>query len=278
MIKNDCKIVQDLLPNYIENLTLKETNEYVESHIEQCKECSKALEIMRKGIENEQKKSFKQIDYLKKYKNKMHFLKSILLIIAILVIVFLGIKLYKWQLLLKLFNHNANYDLGNNYRIIQRDGNTGSVTEKLYKDGISFIKFKDNTSAIWSDGSQKYIIISKDKKYFVVDNNQPPTSLDNTVTLLSYLLVTEENSNTSLDILSYVFTHNISIRNEEYGEHKCYVVKLDESKFWVDKDSLFVIREDFNNESTETTVETNVLTNEDIKMPDLSEYERIETN
>ena len=53
---------------------------------------------------------------------------------------------------------------------------------------------------------------------------------------------------------------------------------MDESKFWVDKDSLFVIREDFNNESTETTVETNVLTNEDIKMPDLSEYERIETN
>ena len=49
-------------------------------------------------------------------------------------------------------------------------------------------------------------------------------------------------------------------------------------KFWVDKDSLFVIREDFNNESTETTVETNALTNEDIKMPDLSEYERIETN
>ena len=52
MIKNDCKIVQDLLPNYIENLTSKETNDYVESHIEQCKECSKALEIMRKGIEN----------------------------------------------------------------------------------------------------------------------------------------------------------------------------------------------------------------------------------
>lgn len=275
MIKNNCKIIQDLLPNYIENLTSKETNEYVESHIEQCKECQKALEIMKKGIENEQKKSFKQIDYLKKYKCKMRFFKSILLIIAILIIIFLGVKLYKWCLLLKLFNHNVNYDLGNNYRIIQKDANTGDVTERLYKDGISFIKFKNNNSAIWADDSQKYIIIFKDKKYYIVDNSQPPTGLDNTVSLLSYLMVTDGDSSNSLNILSYVFTHYISIHTEKYGEHECYVIKVDESKFWVDKDSLFIIREDFNGESTETMVETNILTNEDIKRPDLSEYEKI---
>lgn len=275
MIKNNCKIIQDLLPNYIENLTSKETNEYVESHIEQCKECQKALEIMKKGIENEQKKSFKQIDYLKKYKCKMRFFKSILLIIAILIIIFLGVKLYKWCLLLKLFNHNVNYDLGNNYRIIQKDANTGDVTERLYKDGISFIKFKNNNSAIWADDSQKYIIIFKDKKYYIVDNSQPPTGLDNTVSLLSYLMVTDGDSSNSLNILSYVFTHYISIHTEKYGEHECYVIKVDESKFWVDKDSLFIIREDFNGESTETMVETNILTNEDIRRPDLSEYEKI---
>lgn len=275
MIKNNCKIIQDLLPNYIENLTSKETNEYVESHIEQCKECQKALEIMKKGIENEQKKSFKQIDYLKKYKCKMRFFKSILLIIAILIIIFLGVKLYKWCLLLKLFNHNVNYDLGNNYRIIQKDANTGDVTERLYKDGISFIKFKNNNSAIWADDSQKYIIIFKDKKYYIVDNSQPPTGLDNTVSLLSYLMVTDGDSSNSLNILSYVFTHYISIHTEKYGEHECYVIKVDESKFWVDKDSLFIIREDFNGESTETMVETNILTNEDIKRPDLSKYEKI---
>lgn len=275
MIKNNCKIIQDLLPNYIENLTSKETNEYVESHIEQCKECQKALEIMKKGIENEQKKSFKQIDYLKKYKCKMRLFKSILLIIAILIIIFLGVKLYKWCLLLKLFNHNVNYDLGNNYRIIQKDANTGDVTERLYKDGISFIKFKNNNSAIWADDSQKYIIIFKDKKYYIVDNSQPPTGLDNTVSLLSYLMVTDGDSSNSLNILSYLFTHYISIHTEKYGEHECYVIKVDESKFWVDKDSLFIIREDFNGESTETMVETNILTNEDIKRPDLSEYEKI---
>lgn len=275
MIKNDCKIIQDLLPNYIDNLTSKETNEYIEQHIKECKECKKALEIMQKGIENEHIKSLNQIDYLKKYKKKMRILKSILLIVALFAITFLGTKVYKWQLLMKFVNHNVNYDLGNNYRIIQKDGNTGNITEKLYKDGISFIKFKNNNSSIWEDANQKYVIIHGDKKYYILDKNSPPTGLDNTATLLSYLLMTEGSSNDSLQIFSYVFTHNISISTEKYGEHECYVVKLDESKFWVDKTSLFIIREDFNKESTETTVETNTLTDEDIKLPDISEYERI---
>lgn len=275
MIKNDCKIIQDLLPNYVENLTSKETNEYIDQHIKNCKECKKALEIMQEGIENEHVKSLNQIDYLKKYKKKMCILKSILLIIALFAITFLGIKVYKWQLLLKLVNHNVNYDLGNNYRIVQRDGNTGNITERLYKDGISFVKFKNNSSSIWEDDNQKYVIISKDKKYYILDKNSPPNALDNTATLLSYLLMTEEAPNNSLQIFLYVFTHNISISTEEYGEHKCYVVKLGESKFWIDKTSLFIIREDFNKESTETTVETNTLTDEDIKLPDISEYERI---
>ena len=33
----DCKIVQDLLPNYIEKLTNEETNKYIEEHLNECK-------------------------------------------------------------------------------------------------------------------------------------------------------------------------------------------------------------------------------------------------
>ena len=41
-IKN-CKIVQDLLPNYIEKLTNNETNKYIESHLNECSECKKTI-------------------------------------------------------------------------------------------------------------------------------------------------------------------------------------------------------------------------------------------
>ena len=46
--KKECKIVQDLLPNYMENLTSIQTNEYIEEHIANCEECKKNLENMPK--------------------------------------------------------------------------------------------------------------------------------------------------------------------------------------------------------------------------------------
>lgn len=35
----DCKIIQDLLPNYIEKLTTEETNNYIEEHFKICENC-----------------------------------------------------------------------------------------------------------------------------------------------------------------------------------------------------------------------------------------------
>ncbi len=37
--KSDCKLVEDLLPNYIEEMTLKETNKFIEQHLKKCQEC-----------------------------------------------------------------------------------------------------------------------------------------------------------------------------------------------------------------------------------------------
>ena len=49
--KKDCKIVQDLLPNYIDKLTSNETNQYIEEHINDCKDCKKILDAMQKDIQ-----------------------------------------------------------------------------------------------------------------------------------------------------------------------------------------------------------------------------------
>ena len=46
--KKDCKIVQDLLPNYIENLTNEETNKFIDEHLKECNECQKIFENMKK--------------------------------------------------------------------------------------------------------------------------------------------------------------------------------------------------------------------------------------
>ena len=76
----DCKIVQDLLPNYIDKLTSSESNEYIDEHIKSCNECKKVLADMNEEIKANSKENDKRkIDYMKKVKNKLgtvHIIKT----------------------------------------------------------------------------------------------------------------------------------------------------------------------------------------------------------
>ena len=68
-----CEIIRDLLPSYIEKLTSDVTNEAVEFHLEECKECKQLLDNMKKDevISNEEDQ--KEINYLKKVKHHTWF-------------------------------------------------------------------------------------------------------------------------------------------------------------------------------------------------------------
>ena len=48
--KRECKIIQDLLPNYIEKLTSEETNNYIEEHFKECSECKQVFEDLQKEL------------------------------------------------------------------------------------------------------------------------------------------------------------------------------------------------------------------------------------
>ena len=50
--KRNCKIVQDLLPNYIDKLTNDETNQYIEEHLAKCNECKKIFKLLDKIKKN----------------------------------------------------------------------------------------------------------------------------------------------------------------------------------------------------------------------------------
>ena len=95
MKKNDeCKLIQDLLPNYIEKLTSEETNTYIENHIKDCKDCTKILKDMGEEVTLDKIDEMKKVDYLKKIKFRnrsiIGILLAILLILSAIIIIFLN--------------------------------------------------------------------------------------------------------------------------------------------------------------------------------------------
>ena len=46
MMKNECDIVKDLLPNYIENQISETSKNFVEEHIKTCKDCADTLQFL----------------------------------------------------------------------------------------------------------------------------------------------------------------------------------------------------------------------------------------
>ncbi len=50
MMKNNCEIVQDLLPMYVEGLTSESSNQFIEEHIESCQECLNYLKSIEQDL------------------------------------------------------------------------------------------------------------------------------------------------------------------------------------------------------------------------------------
>ncbi len=97
MIKNECKIVRDLFPNYIENQVSDETKEFIDGHLKKCSKCSNILKDIKKEANNTNKETVqdKEVNFLKKYNNKMLIAKIIIAILICIIIITGGIGISK---------------------------------------------------------------------------------------------------------------------------------------------------------------------------------------
>ena len=114
--KKECRIIEDLLPNYIEGLTNEVTNEFVENHLKECPTCKTEKQRMTEKIETKDiHNQQKEIDYMKKYRRKMNILKSIIGIIIIVEIIFLSDLGRKFFIINKYKIQMAQKDTTNQY-------------------------------------------------------------------------------------------------------------------------------------------------------------------
>lgn len=70
MYNEQCNIVSDLLPLYVDGLTSEETNLVISKHLEECSECKKEYEALKTeintSVDNKYITGVKEINYLKK--------------------------------------------------------------------------------------------------------------------------------------------------------------------------------------------------------------------
>ena len=50
-MKNECSIIRDILPLYVENMVSEDTSEFVKEHLESCPACRAELEKLREPVE-----------------------------------------------------------------------------------------------------------------------------------------------------------------------------------------------------------------------------------
>jgi len=176
----ECKIIQDLLPNYIENLTNQDTNIYVEKHLLECRECSNILEHMKKEFElNGIKKNKKEINYIKKYNRKMKILKAI---ICLSIIILLSIVIRKAVIINSLSNKNEKYQLSNNFysKISMYEIDKLSAIETYYKDGkylrilTNFLEEDSNNIIETYDGENTTIYIENNIGNIITIDSEIP--------------------------------------------------------------------------------------------------------
>lgn len=134
--KRECKIIQEyLLPNYIDNLTDEEINSYINEHIKECDNCKKVYEDMQKDSKEEnmnQKQN--EINYMRKFNTKLKIVKSIFILIFAIILLILSLTIRKMIILNNLNEKVTKYiESKNTYVRISGNLNTGYEYMEIYK-------------------------------------------------------------------------------------------------------------------------------------------------
>lgn len=297
-MKKECKIVQDLLPSYVDKLTNEETNQYIEEHLKECKECQKVLENMKSNIEyKEQNDDGRKVKYFKKYKNKLTILKTIISIIIALWAVFVARNTIIVKQMAKKANETINRE---NYHITSYEygiesykkeevfvlGDKRKVITTQYIDGklsetITIGKKAEKDSY----GTQYYLVN-------IYDNNENGKKV---ITNQKIGMVEEfsqpgwyENENNLLKTMYY--SKFAVIKNEKYNDKNCYYIFNYKSPYnfyingmIVDKETGLMIgsvlagtNNEPDNQESNCVYEFNNVTDEDFIEPDITQYEVIE--
>lgn len=271
--KRECKIIQDLLPSYVEDLLSTETKEYVEKHIQECVECKDILNNMQDTIkENDDRVKQKEVNYLKKFKNKMNVLKTILLIVFVVVLLVLGRRIIIVSDLSNKAQDIKQNNLNNYYAKIE-GGFAGEyhVTECYYKDGnykirtISYSEEKGREEIVFYKNENEQIMLTETQEGKFLNKN----AFIKEVTPIPYY-------NDNVEVLCMALAYGVEAVNLD--DIECYVLKSKTNEQYICKETGLMVKhiDRTNNNVTDYEYKFGTVEEADISIPDLSEYKQIQ--
>lgn len=169
--KENCKIVQDLLPNYVENLISDTTNTFIEEHLKECSECTIILDNMKKDFEKPNNNVEKEINYAKKYNSKFKKMKyTLLIVIYAMIFIIIAFFARNYIVFKSIANKMEEYLKSNNYYVREYDyqGWTATTTETWVKDGNMIVNFDNALIQIVNNG-KNYLVLGENG--YTVENN-----------------------------------------------------------------------------------------------------------
>ena len=298
--KTECKIVQDLLLGYVDDVLNEESKKVVEKHLAGCDMCQKRLKEIKQDIEDNEITQEKEIDYLKKIRIKNR-IKSILVAVGILFLIVFIIFLRNFIIVSDLSNKAEKSLASENYyrESIQRISSDRAVLIKeYYKDG----KYKTITESYTDDGvdvgtatyatvnSGERIEIDSENKIVRIDRSEFAKQMNSEKNL--------KNLHSAKSSLLYNVLKSLccSIHTSYKGLGREYYVlsvwDRDKGEIWIDKETGLTLKNDLESNGTmvnyypgtniikeefrlvnEYRYEFDVVTDEDVKVPDYTGYE-----
>ena len=267
--KKECRIIEDLLPNYIEGLTNEVTNEFVKNHLKECSICKNEKERMNEKIEiKDVHKQQKEIDYMKKYRRKMNILKSIIGIIIILEMILLGDFGRKFLIINKYKTQMAQKN-PDNYYVKLINNKEGNFIESWTKENKSLNKrmLEDGEQIRYTDSNDAWLIINEKEGNVAIKIERE--KMGTATIAIGYDSIFTENL---WETLQYAF--NCKITSEFYNGIECYrVYKNEYEQTYINKDDFRPIR--IVNKDTDFSYEYNIneVTDEQVELPNIAGYE-----
>ena len=285
--RKNCEVIQDLLPNYIENLTKEETNQYIKEHINTCENCKKTLENMKEEYFKENKGREKQeINYLKKYSKKLKVLKFIISIIIILLFIIVGRKIIIIKYLQKQISQYL--EITNYYmKVCSYKGDSISI-EECFVNGNRYVYSIHHLDENHNQKLSTFANININNIY--IDDNGYKTAILNTEGLSKIEVLNVLKTSNFIEFIRIAFTSKIATENCNGKE--CYkidyypsniVTEKGNAIIYVDKETGLIVRMlsgkdvsengEIINLISDYYYEFNNVTEEDMKEPDLTQYE-----